>query len=48
MPTAEELEEYLEPIIEDCKRLGFTEEETATMVRMETCKFKGLEDSDGD
>lgn len=45
MPDKEELEEYLEGVIKECERLGFDEEGTARMIRMETCKFRGEEDN---
>ncbi len=46
MPDKEELEGYLEKVIAECDRLGFTGDETARMIEMETCKFNGLEDSE--
>lgn len=48
MPDKEELEQYLEGVLKECARLGFTEEETERMKEMETAKFYGEEDADVD
>jgi len=48
MPSAAELEEYLDGIVSECARLGFSEEETERMKEMETAKFYGEEDADVD
>lgn len=48
MPDKEELEQYLDSIVSECARLGFTEEETERMKEMETAKFYGEEDADVD
>lgn len=48
MPSAEELEQYLDGIVSECVRLGFTEDETERMKEMETSKFYGEEDRDVD
>lgn len=48
MPDKEELEQYLDSIVTECARLGFTEDETERMKEMETAKFYGEEDADVD
>lgn len=51
MPSAEELEEYLDDatlgiIDREAEEHGWTDEERDRMVRMEACKARGLEDVD--
>lgn len=43
---AETLERHLENVREECERLGFDEEQTGRMVRMETSAWKGARDGD--